>query len=174
MSRASGMGRAGRIPRHRPGGHSRRSGGLCYERRHSKSLVGMHPRDSGDGCGLHECAGAPVIARGAAGPAGRRERGHERPGPASGGGEAVGGGRGASLLLQRRGGPGECAPSPCHAGPGRAFAAGPGDNQNLLTDPHAPGRFRAHGSLSNLPAFADAFQCTAGSRMARPNTCEVW
>ncbi|WP_241759579.1 hypothetical protein [Pyxidicoccus parkwayensis] len=28
--------------------------------------------------------------------------------------------------------------------------------------------------MSNLPAFADAFQCTAGSRMARPNTCEVW
>ncbi|WP_163990295.1 M13 family metallopeptidase [Pyxidicoccus caerfyrddinensis] len=46
--------------------------------------------------------------------------------------------------------------------------------QNLLADPHAPGRFRANGTLSNLPAFAEAFQCKAGSRMVRPNTCEVW
>jgi len=44
------------------------------------------------------------------------------------------------------------------------------------TDPHAPPRFRVDGPLSNLPQFADAFGCKAGSAMVRPpgKRCEVW
>ncbi|KRG76765.1 peptidase [Stenotrophomonas ginsengisoli] len=37
----------------------------------------------------------------------------------------------------------------------------------LATDPHAPAQFRASGAPSNLPAFAAAFQCKAGSAMSR-------
>ena len=39
---------------------------------------------------------------------------------------------------------------------------------NLNTDPHAPGRFRVLGPLSNLPEFQSAFGCGAGSAMNRP------
>jgi predicted metalloendopeptidase len=41
-------------------------------------------------------------------------------------------------------------------------------------DPHSPPRFRVAGSLSNLPEFADAFQCKPGSAMRRANTCTIW
>jgi putative endopeptidase len=43
-------------------------------------------------------------------------------------------------------------------------------------DPHSPPRFRVNGPLSNLHEFAEAFQCQAGSRMARPpdRRCAVW
>ncbi len=39
-----------------------------------------------------------------------------------------------------------------------------------------PARFRVNGPLSNLPEFAKAFRCEAGSRMARPaaTRCGVW
>ena len=37
----------------------------------------------------------------------------------------------------------------------------------LTTDPHAPANFRAVGAPSNLPAFAQAFQCKAGDKMVR-------
>ena len=37
----------------------------------------------------------------------------------------------------------------------------------LATDPHAPAQFRASGAPSNLPAFAAAYQCKAGSPMSR-------
>ncbi len=39
---------------------------------------------------------------------------------------------------------------------------------NLNTDPHAPGRFRVLGPLSNLPEFQAAFGCGSGSPMNRP------
>jgi putative endopeptidase len=39
----------------------------------------------------------------------------------------------------------------------------------LATDPHSPGRFRANGPLSNMPEFASAFGCAAGSPMVRPD-----
>ncbi len=44
------------------------------------------------------------------------------------------------------------------------------------TDPHAPDRFRVNGPVSNLPEFAAAFQCPAGSRMTRPpdRRCQIW
>ena len=37
----------------------------------------------------------------------------------------------------------------------------------LNTDPHAPAQFRAIGAPSNMPAFAQAFQCKAGDKMVR-------
>jgi len=39
---------------------------------------------------------------------------------------------------------------------------------NLNTDPHAPGRFRVLGPLSNLPEFQAAFGCGPGTAMSRP------
>ncbi|MCC6809916.1 MAG: M13 family peptidase [Deltaproteobacteria bacterium] len=41
-------------------------------------------------------------------------------------------------------------------------------------DPHSPPEFRVNGPLSNLPEFAEAFQCKAGNKMVRPNRCTVW
>lgn len=42
------------------------------------------------------------------------------------------------------------------------------------TDTHSHPRYRVNGSLSNLPAFAEAFQCKEGSPMRRKNACAVW
>jgi putative endopeptidase len=44
----------------------------------------------------------------------------------------------------------------------------------LTADPHSPGRYRIIGSLSSLPAFADAFKCPVGSKMHPKDVCEVW
>ncbi|MBD8636840.1 MULTISPECIES: M13-type metalloendopeptidase [unclassified Stenotrophomonas] len=43
----------------------------------------------------------------------------------------------------------------------------------LATDPHAPAQFRAMGAPSNLPTFAAAFQCKAGSPMVRAGDAQV-
>jgi len=40
-------------------------------------------------------------------------------------------------------------------------------NVRLVTDSHAPARFRANGAPSNLPSFAAAFACKAGDPMVR-------
>ncbi|QHG87616.1 MULTISPECIES: M13 family metallopeptidase [Xanthomonas] len=37
----------------------------------------------------------------------------------------------------------------------------------LNTDPHAPANFRANGAPSNMPVFAQAFQCKPGDAMVR-------
>jgi len=37
----------------------------------------------------------------------------------------------------------------------------------LETDPHAPANFRANATPSNMPAFAQAFECKVGDRMVR-------
>jgi len=44
----------------------------------------------------------------------------------------------------------------------------------LLTDPHAPDRFRVNGPLSQVESFAEAFQCPAGSPMNPLKRCDVW
>ena len=43
----------------------------------------------------------------------------------------------------------------------------------LNTDPHAPAKFRATGAPSNMPAFAEAFQCKVGDAMVRPDDTRV-
>jgi predicted metalloendopeptidase len=44
----------------------------------------------------------------------------------------------------------------------------------VRTDVHAPPRFRVNGAVSNVPEFAAAFGCHAGSPMAPSDRCEVW
>lgn len=41
-------------------------------------------------------------------------------------------------------------------------------------DPHPLAKFRANGPLSNMPEFAEAFQCKAGSPMVRSKRCQIW
>jgi putative endopeptidase len=41
-------------------------------------------------------------------------------------------------------------------------------NVRLVTDSHAPARFRANGAPSNMPTFAAAFGCKDGDPMVRP------
>jgi putative endopeptidase len=43
-------------------------------------------------------------------------------------------------------------------------------------DPHSPPKWRVNGPVSNLPEFASAFQCKAGSKMVRSDAdrCVVW
>jgi endothelin-converting enzyme/putative endopeptidase len=44
----------------------------------------------------------------------------------------------------------------------------------VQTNPHAPGRFRTNGAVSNMPEFAKAFSCKADAPMVRANACRVW
>jgi putative endopeptidase len=50
--------------------------------------------------------------------------------------------------------------------------------KRLLTnvDPHPLAHFRVDGPLSNMPAFAKAFQCKPGDPMVRPEKerCQIW
>mmetsp|Transcript_36762 Transcript_36762/g.88853 ORF Transcript_36762/g.88853 Transcript_36762/m.88853 type:complete len:744 (+) Transcript_36762:244-2475(+) len=48
------------------------------------------------------------------------------------------------------------------------------ENLQLLTDPHAPDRFRVNGPLSQISEFQQAFGCPAGSLMAPKDRCRVW
>jgi predicted metalloendopeptidase len=41
------------------------------------------------------------------------------------------------------------------------------------TGPHAPGKFRVNGPLSNLPTFKAAFGCQDGDPMVRPQATRV-
>jgi len=43
----------------------------------------------------------------------------------------------------------------------------------LNADPHSPMKFRAIGAPSNMPAFAQAFQCKTGDAMVRPADKQV-
>jgi len=49
-------------------------------------------------------------------------------------------------------------------------------NQQVLTDPHSPGRFRTNGPVSNMPAFYKAFNCEPGDNMVRgeENRAKIW
>ena len=44
------------------------------------------------------------------------------------------------------------------------------------SDPHPLARFRVNGPLSNMPQFAEAFQCKAGDSMVRAEKerCQIW
>lgn len=44
----------------------------------------------------------------------------------------------------------------------------------LLTDPHAPDRWRVNGPLSQLEEFQEAFQCPLGMKMSPAKRCRVW
>ena len=44
----------------------------------------------------------------------------------------------------------------------------------LVTTSQIPSKFRLYGALRNLPEFASAFQCAAGTPMNPANTCAVW
>ena len=48
--------------------------------------------------------------------------------------------------------------------------------QRILTDPHAPGRWRTNGPLSNMPEFAKAFGCKPGDPMVRGDAvrASIW
>ncbi len=41
-------------------------------------------------------------------------------------------------------------------------------------DPHSPEKYRTNGVVSNLPEFAAAFRCPAGSPMVNAKVCRVW
>ncbi|MFN4161753.1 MAG: M13-type metalloendopeptidase, partial [Stenotrophomonas sp.] len=43
----------------------------------------------------------------------------------------------------------------------------------LNTDPHAPANFRANGAPSNMPAYAQAFECKSGDAMVRADDKRV-
>ena len=42
------------------------------------------------------------------------------------------------------------------------------------TNPHAPGRYRVNGVVSNMPEFQNAFSCKADAPMVRGSACRVW
>ncbi len=46
--------------------------------------------------------------------------------------------------------------------------------RRALTDPHAPPKYRINGPLSNLPEFAEAYGCAAGTPMVSARRCDVW
>lgn len=46
--------------------------------------------------------------------------------------------------------------------------------KQVLTDPHAPGKYRVIGQVSNTAEFARDFGCPLGSNMYPRNTCTVW
>jgi endothelin-converting enzyme/putative endopeptidase len=41
-------------------------------------------------------------------------------------------------------------------------------------DPHAPGKDRVNGVVSNMPEFEKAFACRTGQVMVRYPACRVW
>jgi putative endopeptidase len=46
--------------------------------------------------------------------------------------------------------------------------------RQVTTDPHSPSRFRVMGPLTLNPAFAKAFSCEPGSKMAPTDRCVIW
>jgi putative endopeptidase len=48
------------------------------------------------------------------------------------------------------------------------------ERQNVLTNPHSPGRYRVDGTVVNMPEFQQAFQCKPGTPMAPEKRCRVW
>jgi putative endopeptidase len=48
------------------------------------------------------------------------------------------------------------------------------ERMRLTVDPHSSPRFRVLGALSNLPEFAEAWQCKQGTAMRPAKACTVW
>jgi putative endopeptidase len=44
----------------------------------------------------------------------------------------------------------------------------------VITDPHAPEKYRTDGVVSNMPEFRQAFSCKAGQPMVKEPVCRVW
>ncbi|MHA6249357.1 M13 family metallopeptidase [Pontibacter sp. CAU 1760] len=49
-------------------------------------------------------------------------------------------------------------------------------NQQILTDPHSPGRFRTNGPVANMPQFYEAFGCEKDDPMVRSDEkrIKIW
>jgi putative endopeptidase len=45
---------------------------------------------------------------------------------------------------------------------------------DVLTDPHSPGKWRVNGSVQNFEEFGKAFSCKKGTPMYPENSCRVW
>ena len=41
-------------------------------------------------------------------------------------------------------------------------------------DPHAPGKWRVNGTVSNMPEFREAYHCKPNAAMVNQNACRVW
>nr|MBA3340826.1 M13 family peptidase [Gemmatimonadaceae bacterium] len=52
----------------------------------------------------------------------------------------------------------------------------PAQRQRIITDSHAPGRWRTNGPVSNMPEFAQAFGCKPGDPMVRSDAvrASIW
>ncbi len=48
------------------------------------------------------------------------------------------------------------------------------EQTQVKTNPHSPAKFRVNGPMSNLPEFAAAWQCKAGTAMNPVSRCGVW
>lgn len=48
--------------------------------------------------------------------------------------------------------------------------------QRIRTDPHSPARYRVDGTVSNIPAFAEAFKCSKKAKLNPPQKerCILW
>jgi len=44
----------------------------------------------------------------------------------------------------------------------------------LHSDTHSPDKYRVNGVVTNLPEFANAFHCAAGSPMSPASRCDLW
>ncbi len=48
------------------------------------------------------------------------------------------------------------------------------ERRQVKTDGHSPGRWRVNGVVANMPEFAQAFSCAAGTPLAPAKRCRLW
>lgn len=46
--------------------------------------------------------------------------------------------------------------------------------QQVVTDEHAPDKYRVLGAISNMEEFAKDYHCPKGSKMSPETKCSVW
>jgi predicted metalloendopeptidase len=46
--------------------------------------------------------------------------------------------------------------------------------RRIDVDTHSAGKFRANGTVSNMPEFQKAFSCKTGQPMAPADRCRIW